>query len=265
MPPKKNPNVTLQAVGESLKALNIIIQPKKGGERAKKDQALSLENVTKAIDSLAGVVGDLFKYLEKEENVKEETVTKMRIHEDEVDAQKQRNLRGKFVISSSGSNPLVESEEELKAQDIKTLAHVQHLAKTKYDVEIPEGEVASCYYLKKGGIVLSLWNQGRGSAFQKLVYKIKNNEIIKDKNVYFNFMLTRRRSKLLYEVRKYRKDDKLISKFFTDENGEITMLMLDNKTKERITNVHEKNVEGKKVEGMITLNSKELKDLVSAS
>ena len=83
-------------------------------------------------------------------------------------------------------------------------------------------EIASCYHLKKGGIVLSLWKLGVGSAFQGLVNNIKSNVVNKEHNVYFNFMLTRTRNNLLYAVRQLKKKTN-ITKFFTDENGNISV------------------------------------------
>ena len=93
-------------------------------------------------------------------------------------------------------------------------------------------------------MVLSLWNLSQGSAFKKLVRIIKKNESKKDVNLYFNFMLTRRRSTLLYEIRKLKRTGK-ITKFFSDENGNISVHK-DKEEKNKITNRFEENAEGMK-------------------
>ena len=48
----------------------------------------------------------------------------------------------------------------------------------------------------------------------------KNSDI----NIYFNFQLTKKRSNLLYVVRNLRKSNE-ISKYYTDENGYITVMV----------------------------------------
>ena len=101
-----------------------------------------------------------------------------------------------------------------------------------------------------------LWNLSQGS-FQKLVTIIRGNTSNKEVNVYFNFMLTRRRSGLLYEIRKLKKNGD-IEKFFSDENGNISIqIKKDNKEKKRITNTFEENSEG-----IITLDIEEILTMI---
>ena len=74
-------------------------------------------------------------------------------------------------------------------------------------------------------------------------------------NVYFNFQLTRRRNNLLYEVRQMKKNKK-IAKYYTDEHGNIKLLVKLGDKKVRITSVTTKeNPELK------TFTIKELKDI----
>ena len=101
---------------------------------------------------------------------------------------------------------MVKSAEQVKDEDGDIIDHVIDLANKKYKVKLPKEEISNCYHLKNGGIVLSLWKLGGGSAFQQIVTAIKKNEVIKEHNVYFNFMLTRRRNNLLYAVRQLKKD-----------------------------------------------------------
>ena len=51
-----------------------------------------------------------------------------------------------------------------------------------------------------------------------------------DLNIYFNFMLTKRRSTLLFEARKLKRSLK-ITKFVSDETGAITIQKDDTKEK----------------------------------
>ena len=241
-PPTKN--AKMQSILNSLSKLTELIKPNKDGLRKKAGDELDTDALTKYLDLLKAVVDDITKHLLDEEKTKEKLLNKARISEDEADAQNQKNLRGKFIITSGGKESIVKNGDVLTAENSSPIAHAKELAMSKYGVDIPEAEIASCYSLKKGGLVLSLWNLSQGSAFQKLVTIIRGNTSKKDVNVYFNFMLTRRRSELLYEIRKLKKNGD-IEKFFSDENGNISIqIKKDNKEKKRITNTFEENSEG---------------------
>ena len=69
--------------------------------------------------------------------------------------------------------------------------------------------------------MVTFWKKWSGSAFQNLVGKIKtatNSHM----NLFFNFMLTQRRSKLLFEIRKLKKSGKIM-KFYSDVEGRISI------------------------------------------
>ena len=238
----QSPPPTVQSVLATLNKIAELIKPKKNGARTKPDEELNNETLTKSLEFLKTAVEDMAKYLLEDEKSKVKLENKARISEDEADAQNQKNLRGTFIITSSGD--LVKTDDELKAGNISHVAHAKELAFDKYGVDIPDSEIASCYSLKKGGMVLSLWNLSQGSAFQNLVRIIKKNEGKKDVNLYFNFMLTRRRSTLLYEIRKLKRTG-MITKFFSDENGSISV-QKDKEEKKKITNRFEENAEGMK-------------------
>ena len=74
-----------------------------------------------------------------------------------------------------------------------------------------------------------MWDLRPGSALQALTDKIKKGGN-KAKNHFVNFMLTKRRSSLLYEVRKLKRDG-VISRFYSDEDGIISMKVNDEKEK----------------------------------
>ena len=84
------------------------------------------------------------------------------------------------------------------------------------------------------------FNTSAGSAFQRLATDIKSKKG-QEHNVYFNFMLTKRRSHLLFEVRKL-KQNKDIFKYYSDEDGNISMKVNQNdKKSEKLTNIRTKN------------------------
>ena len=196
------------------------------------------DNIAKAISTLKSAVASLSSIVVNDHKEREVLEARVRVSEDAVDAQKQKKLRERFIISSlsQGENGSLIDKDKTGIQLAK---HVSDLCFQKYATRIKEGEIASCYYLKNGAINLSLWDHGPGSSFQNLVEKIKSNENNKAVNVYFNFMLTKRRSKLLFEVRQLKKQAK-IEKFWSDENGNITIQVDDKGQKQKITNYFDK-------------------------
>ena len=130
--------VDIETVNKTLKIFTDYIKPGKNGIRKKETDDLDNKGLTEALDLLKAAFESLTSYLKDEQKEKEEISAKVRINEDAVDTQQQKNLKGRFVITSSGQNPLVKTDATLKA------------------VEIPDGEIKTCYFLKKGGIVLHL-------------------------------------------------------------------------------------------------------------
>ena len=61
----------------------------------------------------------------------------------------------------------------------------------------------------------------------------------KEVNIYFNFMLTRRRNTLLYEVRKLKSEKKIV-KYFTDYDGTITVKERQDSNMLRVTSISNK-------------------------
>lgn len=191
---------------------------------------------------LKAAVINLSKVVEAETEKSVELQKELRQHADEIDNQKQRNLKGKFVITSDPKlqtpSP-IKSKEVLEQERIDVKTHVAKLALDYYKVTIKEEEIEKCYLLPKGGIVLSLWNKSPGSSFQLLTDAIKKNEKTPS-NLFFNFMLTKKRSKLLFEIRKLKRAGK-VTKFYSDEDGVISVRLANNNNKnERVTNIRSK-------------------------
>ena len=163
---------------------------------------------------------------------------RMRISEDEQDECRQRSLKGNFIISSVADNSkqrvsLIKSDDQL-AEDEETLTqHVIALAKKKYNVAIDAEEIQACHRLPNNQVILRLWKRTPGSSWSRLVAGIKSG-MNAGYNVYFNFQLTRRRINLVYELRQLRKN-KSIQKFFTDENGQISVIIREGGNKHRLT------------------------------
>ena len=201
-----------------------------------------LETLKSALCKLAGIVekdSDTVTEMEANQKVKNEDIhEKLRHQDDEIDIQQQKHLLGKIVISSTKKgepSSFIKSKETLKSEGVSLKTHVVWLTDTKYGLEIEESDIESCFHLPNGGIMVSFWKKSLGSPFQKLACKIKSSEN-SEKNLYFNFCLTKRRSKLLFAVRKLKRDNQ-IQKFYSDEHGMISIKKLDSNSKQRLTNI----------------------------
>ena len=88
--------------------------------------------------------------------------------------------------------------------------------------------------------MLNLCNLRPNSAFENMVQEIKQPSVERRKtNLYFDFMLTRRRNSLLYEVRKMKRGGDLF-KYWTDFDGSITVKKEEGGQKTRLTTITNK-------------------------
>ena len=253
----------LEEVRKNLEKVNDLIHPeqrreesasrsrgrgnrKKATEKAKEvTEPLDSQKLSNALAALQSAVCDLAEVVKSSQEASTEASTdsnnsRVRQAEDDLDEEKQRNLRGKFIITSSdkdGKESHFKSDETLKADKKDLVDHVIDLAEKKYKVKIPKTDFASCSRIHNGGIIFHLWNQKPESAYSKLCKNIKSRVNL-DLNIYFNFMLTKRRSTLLFEARKLKRSLK-ITKFLSDETGAITIQK--DETKEKIASKVDKD------------------------
>ena len=187
-----------KATAEVDKVTKALENATKKGKKAKQgDEDLDIKGITALVCNLKSALEELVLFVGKEENfcpkVKEQEV-RIRNLEDQNDDQLQKSMIGSFIITSKANDALeslITPEKELKEPLVN---HIQTLALTKLDVSLP---------LEDGSLVLTISNLRPNSAFNKMVQEIKNPSAERRKtNLYFNFMLTRRRNSLLYEVRK---------------------------------------------------------------
>ena len=157
----------------------------------------------------------------------------IRTLEDELDNNKQRDLKGNLVISSKANKlnkSVIKSDEELC---VPLIDHVRNLLDEKYGVDVPEDNIQACHRLPNGSIILRIWKRTENSAWTSLISAIMTGGK-KDMHLYANFHLTHRRSGLLYALRQYKKEGKIF-KFFSNENGALAFKRTESSAKTFIT------------------------------
>ena len=221
----------IQEIIQNLGKVAVALTP--AGKKTTENVATALESLKKCVEDLANIV----QKDQEEQAGQADHAKTVREHEDEIDHLKQKCLKGKIIITSK----VVEGEGRIKSADQieregGTLAeHVTKLVKHKYNIDITEDDIASCFHLPKGGIMVTFWKKWKSSPFMKLVAAIKspmNSHV----PLYFNFMLTKRRSKLLFHIRKL-KQDKKIFKFYSDEEGSITIKVKPGEKNMKVTDI----------------------------
>ena len=160
--------------------------------------------------------------------------------EDHSDELHQSSMLGSFILTSRANDTLeslIIPEKELKEP---LVSHIQTLALTKLNVTLPTEDIKHCHYLQDGSIKLVLKNLRPNSAFELMVNEVKNpNQERRKMNLYFNFLLTRRRNSLLFEIRKLKREGSIF-KYWTDFTGAITIKKDEGGPKSRITAINNK-------------------------
>ena len=232
--------ISLEKIVENIKKVASDLVPgakdgvpktRKGGKEADFDPLAVLGSLRKCIEDLA-------RFVQKDQTNKTKQENTIREHEDEIDHLKQKNLKGNIIITSKSQygDCLISSEEQLKLENISLAKHVIDLVKLKYNQDITEDDIASCFRLKKGGILVKFWKKGRGSKFHTLSSKIKSSQGA-NINLYMNFMLTPRRGELFFQIRNLKRDGK-ITKFYSDEDGSISIKLNRGESIIRVTDIY---------------------------
>lgn len=234
----KKISAEVEKVSKTLETAN-----RKGRKGKEGQEDLDNKALTALVFNLKNAMEQLVTFVGKEENfcpkVKEQE-TKTRHLEDLTDEMQQKSLIGSFIITSKANDDvesLIIPEKELKEP---LVSHIQTLALTKLNVTLPSEDIRSCHYLQDGSIMMTISNLRPNSAYDQMVSEIKNPNMERRKtNLYFNFMLTRRRNSLLYEVRKLKRDGDIF-KYWSDFNGAITIKKEEGGQKQKLTSITNK-------------------------
>ena len=185
--------------------------------------------------------------------------SQLRTQVDYTDEIKQRSLKGNLILTSTSKGnrrSVLRSEKDLSENKILLVDHVTDLIQQKYSVSLPKDDIQACHRLPNGSVILRIWRRTEDSAWTRLVDSIKKGQN-PDFNFYANFHLTKRRSDLAYELRKFRQSGKIV-KYFTDENGSLSFKLKENSKKCKITFFREKDSSNGK-----TFLKSELVDLIN--
>lgn len=189
---------------------------------------------------LADIKAEVVQLKQDQAETKAEVIQmkqKQKQERDELDEVRQRGLKDNLVICSLpfGSKVgLIKSDADLQAEGLTLHGHVLDLIEATFKVRVPKSDVMACHRLKDANkVFLRLWNRAPGAPWWKLVTAIRTG-VNKGTNLFINFQLTERRNQLSFHLRKLKKEKK-IEKLATNENGQITFVLLGKTQKTRVT------------------------------
>ena len=226
--------------------------PKKAGKGKNKEQKDLepnelrgiMENLTKSLELVQKIL-DMGEDSCPKVTAIEEKLKRM---EDAADHHHQRSLRGKFVISSSKINNKIAKKKELEDQGKSVPQYVVEILNNKLGARVREEDLTSCHHTNTG-LVFRMGDQKPGSAFSRVVSAIKTGQGKDVTDIFVNFALTPRRASLLYEIRMLKKSPGAkVTKFYTDYDGNISVVGGVEGKKERVTSIWEREVGGRREE-----------------
>ena len=234
--------ISLENIVENIKKvasdlLPSITKDKDGPKTRKGKDATEVDPLVTVLGALRKCIEDLAHFVQKDQNNKTKQENTIREHEDEIDHLKQKNLKGNIIITSKTQygDCFVKTEGQLRNENKSLATHVVELVKLKYNQEITVEDIASCFHLKKGGILVKFWRKEKGSQFHTLSSKIKSSQGARI-NLYMNFMLTPKRGELLFQIRTLKREGR-ISKFYSDEDGYISIKLRNGDNITRVTDI----------------------------
>ena len=158
----------------------------------------------------------------------------------ECDEARQREMKGTLIVSSP-------ERGHIKSQAFIRIVHwpenntfgpesemdmVLRMVFDKYGVRIPWTDVAACHRIgrkENHSYVLKIWNRTPFSPWEMLTKAMLAGKELNTKNIFINFMLTKKRTELSKMVRQAKKDQ-AIQKYSVDQNGKIFVVKVGNDT-----------------------------------
>ena len=232
----------LAKVRECLTRLVRIVHPKwkfgqKSLENKKPDEVVTQETIFDVVVGVKDAVTAITNLLEKTKGKKCPRIAgleaKVKDLESDLDSQAQKQKRGSLIVTQTPGSTFIQSDEELEKAGVTVAKHACDLIKLKTGVEVEEGDLRVAHHLPNGNIKVKFRDLKMTSKFHSVVYKIKKPLPDEKKiKLYLNFEFTKQRNSLLYEVRRLKREGKIVN-YLTDYDGSISVQQSDDR-KDRV-------------------------------
>ena len=144
--------------------------------------------------------------------------------ESDADSTSQKLKTGSLILTQPREGKIILKMEELEAKGASVASHATQVIEAKTGIKVEESDLKAAHFLPNGNVKVKFSDAKEGSKFKQVVEKIKKPLPDERKMpVYLNFDLTKKRSALLYEVRRLKKQNKIF-RYFTDFDGTISII-----------------------------------------
>ena len=144
--------------------------------------------------------------------------------ESDADSTSQKLKTGSLILTQPREGKIILKVEELEAKGASVASHATQVIEAKTGIKVEESDLKAAHFLPNGNVKVKFSDAKEGSKFKQVVEKIKKPLPDERKMpVYLNFDLTKKRSALLYEVRRLKKQNKIF-RYFTDFDGTISII-----------------------------------------
>ena len=144
--------------------------------------------------------------------------------ESDADSTSQKLKTGSLILTQPREGKIILKMEELEAKGASIASHATQVIEAKTGIKVEESDLKAAHFLPNGNVKVKFSDAKEGSKFKQVVEKIKKPLPDERKMpVYLNFDLTKKRSALLYEVRRLKKQNKIF-RYFTDFDGTISII-----------------------------------------
>ena len=247
----------LAKVNACLTRLVRIVHPKwkfgqKSLENKKPEEVVTQKTIFEVVVGVKDAVMAITNLLEKTKGKKCPRIAgleaKVKDLESDLDSQAQKQKRGSLIVTQAPGSTHIQSAEELEKAGTTVAKHACDLIKLKTGVEVEEGDLRVAHHLPNGNIKVKFRDLKVTSKFHSVVTKIKKPLPDEKKiKLYLNFEFTRQRSSLLYEVRRLRREGKIVY-YLTDQDGSISVQQSDGGERVKLTRMSGRGG-GKEVRG----------------
>ena len=161
----------------------------------------------------------------------------------EMDELRQQQLAGKFVLTTSKSNPAFSPRPKSSGGERVDCAKLAiDLLNRKFGLSMDQEDVIDAFQPNDTMMYVQMRLGGRNSGYGKLVGALYKPPTDREMNLFCNFAVTKKRSQLLFHLREMKRLGE-VNKIYTDHRGVISCRVKEGSSKIRLTYFRQGNNE----------------------
>ena len=205
----------------------------------KPDEPVTKKTIHKLVTGMRDALTAFSSMMEKSKGQKCPRIatleSKVKDLESDLDSNVQKQKVGTLIVTQPPRSTIIKTKDQLEGLGTSVAKHAVDLIKMKTGVEVDEADLKVAHHLPNGNVKVKFRDLKTTSKFHAVVNKIKRPLPDEKKvPVYLNFDFTKRRSELLFQIRRLRREEK-IAYYLTDFDGSITVQQKEGGERVRLT------------------------------